>query len=315
MTATDLDRHRAFSSKGLYRIAVTGASGLIGSALVPFLIGGGHTVHRLVRARPAAPTDIMWDPTGGQVNAASLEGMHAVVHLAGENIATRWTAQQKAKIRNSRVEGTRLLARTLASLRSKPKVLVAASATGIYGDRGDEILDESSTPGADFLAVVGREWEQAAEPARDAGIRVVNTRFGVVLSPKGGALAKMLPPFRLGVGGKIGSGRQWMSWIALDDVVGAIHFAAFTDSLAGPVNTVSPQPVTNEQFAHTLGQVLHRPSLAAVPEFAVKLMFGEMGKATVLASQRALPRKLQSAGFSFRHPELGQALRYELESG
>jgi uncharacterized protein (TIGR01777 family) len=313
MAATDPDRHRAVSAKGLYRVAVTGASGLVGSALVRLLTGGGHTVHRMVRSRPTAPTDILWDPARGQLDAASLEGVDAVVHLAGESIATRWTAQHKAMIRSSRVEGTRLLATTLASLRAKPKVLVSASATGIYGDRGNEVLDESSTPGADFLATVGREWEQAAEPARDAGIRVVYARFGVILSPKGGALAKMLPPFQLGAGGKIGSGRQWMSWIALDDVVGAIRFAIFTDFLTGPVNTVAPQPVTNEEFARTLGQVLHRPSFATVPEFVVKLMFGEMGRATILASQRVLPRRLKSAGFTFRHPELGEALRHEIE--
>jgi uncharacterized protein (TIGR01777 family) len=312
MTDRDLDRHRVFAAKGLYRVAVTGASGLIGSALVPFLSGGGHTIHRLVRSTVATSTDILWDPTANRIDAAALEGVDAVVHLAGENIATRWTAQQKARIRDSRVMGTRLLSATLASLRTKPRVLVAASAVGIYGDRAAEILDESSPPGGGFLAGVVREWEQAAEPARRAGIRVVNTRFGVILSPKGGALAKLLLPFRLGVGGKIGSGRQWMSWIALDDVVGALQFAIFSQSLAGPVNTVAPQPVTNEQFAHTLGQVLHRPSMATVPELAVKLMFGEMGKETVLASQRVLPRALQSAGFTFRHAELGEALRYEL---
>jgi uncharacterized protein (TIGR01777 family) len=313
MTASDLDRHRAFSAQGLYRVAVTGASGLVGSALVPFLANGGHTVHRLVRSRPTGAMDIAWDPSRRQVDAGRLEGLDAVVHLAGENIAARWTPQQKARIRSSRVDGTRLLATALASLRNKPKVLVSASAIGIYGDRGDEILDESSAPGSDFLSAVAREWEAAADPARQAGIRVVNLRFGVILSPKGGALAKILPPFRLGAGGKVGSGRQWMSWIALDDVLGVIQFAIFTDSVTSPVNAVAPQPVTNEQFAHTLGQVLHRPSFASVPEFVVKMMFGEMGKATVLASQRVLPRKLQSAGFTFRHPELAEALRYELE--
>lgn len=238
------------------------------------------------------------------------EGPDAVVHLAGENIArARWSERQKALIRDSRVKGTRLLCDLLARYSPPPKALVCASAVGYYGDRADEILKEESAPGSGFLADVCREWEAATQPAVERGIRVVNLRIGIVLSPMGGALAKMLTPFKLGVGGTIGSGRQYMSWIALDDVVGAIHFALTNESLHGPVNAVAPNPVTNREFTHTLGRVLSRPTLFPMPAFAARLVLGEMADALLLASARVEPAQLLASGFTFRHPDLEAALR------
>ena len=313
VTAADLERHARFADRGTLRVAVTGATGLIGRTLVGFLATGGHEVRRLVRSRSAMrPGDVYWNPAAGEIDASGLDGLDAVVHLAGETVSERWTAAHRRAIRESRVQGTGLLARTLAALSRPPKVLVSASAVGYYGDGGDRELDESSPPGTDFLAGVAREWEAAAAPAAARGIRVVHPRSGVVLSAGGGALARLLPPFKLGAGGKIGSGKQWMSWIALDDVVGALHFLLFTDSLAGPVNVTSPNPVTNAEFGRTLGHVLHRPALATVPALALRLMYGEMADTMLLAGQRVLPRKLQAAGFTFRHPELEEALRWEL---
>jgi uncharacterized protein (TIGR01777 family) len=235
-----------------------------------------------------------------------------VIHLAGDPVSERWTAEHKRAIRESRVKGTGLLARALAGLARPPKVLVTASAVGYYGDGGDRLLDESSPAGSDFLAQVSREWEAAAAPAAERGIRVAHARFGLVLSPAGGALAKLLPSFKLYGGGKLGSGRQWTSWIALDDVIGALHHILFTDSLSGPVNVVAPNPVTNEQFGKTLGRVLGRPSAVTVPAFVIRAMFGEMADAMLLAGQRVVPRKLLESGFEFRFPELEAALRWEL---
>ena len=300
-----------------WRIAVTGASGLIGSALVAALSTDGHQVSRLVRSRRSseAAGAIFWDPATRLLDARHLEGFDAFVHLAGETIAERWTTAQKRKIRKSRVEGTRLLCEAVALLRRPPRVLVSASAIGIYGDRGDNIVDETSPPGTDFLAETAREWEAMAEPARRAGVRVVNARFGIVLSPRGGALAKMLIPFKLGVGGRVGSGQQWMSWVSLHDAVRAVQFALSTAALAGPVNVVSPKPVTNAEFSMTLARVLRRPSFVVVPGFLVRTLFGEMGDVTLLSSQRVLPRRLQGAGFEFRLPELERALRFELQAG
>ncbi|MEP6693004.1 MAG: TIGR01777 family oxidoreductase, partial [Gemmatimonadaceae bacterium] len=250
-------------------VAVTGATGLVGSALVASLVGAGHTVRRLVR-RSAPPLagvqDVPWNPSAGELDVRDLAGLGAVVHLAGESVAQRWTPKVKDDIRTSRVDSTRLLAERLARLEPPPRVLVSASAVGIYGNRGDEVLDESSSLGSDFLAGVGRDWEAATEPAARAGVRVVNTRFGIVLSAHGGALTKMLPPFRLGAGGTLGDGSQWTSWVALADVVSALRFAIDRESMAGPVNVTAPTPVTNAQFTQTLGEVLHRPTLARVPK-------------------------------------------------
>jgi len=297
------------------RVLVSGASGLVGSALVPALETAGHSVVRLVRREPAANAanevhlDPMIDPPlATPAEAGKPKGFDAVVHLAGESIAGRWTAAKKTRIRESRVQGTRMLASALSRSDPCPKVMVCASAIGIYGNRGDELLREESAPGADFLAEVGKEWEEATEPASRVGIRVVSLRIGVVLSPRGGALGRMLTPFRMGVGGRIGSGHQWMSWITLDDLVGVIQHALATESLHGPVNTVAPSPVTNAQFTRALGQVLHRPTVFPLPEFMVRLMFGEMGEALLLGSQRVECGKLLASDYNFRHPELKSAL-------
>ncbi len=290
-------------------IAVSGATGMIGGALVNRLRGQGHSVRRLVRPAPrVSDGDIVWDPAAGRLDPAALEGVDAVVHLAGEPIAQRWTAEKKRAIRESRVAGTTLLARTIASLGRKPRVLVSGSAVGFYGDRGDELLDERSPRGTGFLADVAGEWEAATAPASGAGIRVVLLRTGVVLSAGGGALAKLLPPFKLGMGGPIGSGRQWMSWIGLEDQLRAIELAIAAEALGGPVNLVAPNPVTNAGFATALGRALHRPAIVPVPALVVELMFGEMARETILAGQRVAPRALLDAGFEFRHPDLESAL-------
>jgi len=289
------------------RVAVAGASGLLGTALVRRLAADGHTVLRLVRRAPRGAGEVRWDPAAGVVDAAALEGVDAVVNLAGENVGERWSAERKARIRASRADATRLLATALAGLERKPRVLVNASAVGIYGDRGDERLDETSAPGGGFLAEVVRDWEAATEPASAAGIRVVLPRFGVVLSARGGALAKMLTPFKLGAGGPMGSGSQWMSWISMDDAVALMELAIHDERLAGPVNAVAGA-VTNHQFARTLGGVLRRPALLPVPAFALRLAFGEMADETILASQRAEPRALTQLGYSFIHPELEGAI-------
>jgi uncharacterized protein (TIGR01777 family) len=286
---------------------------LIGSALVDELVAAGHTVHRLVRSdRRRRDGDIVWDPAAGKLDPRALEGIGAVVHLAGEPIAQRWTAAAKRRIRESRVRGTELLATTIAGLERPPRVLVSGSAMGIYGDRGDEELDEASTAGRGFLAETALAWERAAEPAVRAGVRVMKIRTGLVLSPRGGALAKMLLPFRLGAGGRIGSGRQWVSWIGLDDTVGAIAFALQAEGLSGPVNLSAPAAVTNAELTETLARVLHRPAIVPVPAIALRLAFGEMGEATLLASQRMRPRRLLNGGYRFRHPTLEGALRHEL---
>jgi hypothetical protein len=269
-------------------------------------------VARLVRALPTAGGDIPWDPAAGRLDPARLEGLDAVVHLAGENIAGRWTAAKKARIRSSRVEGTRLLAEALAGLKRPPKTLLCASAIGYYGDRGAELLREESPAGTGFLAEVCREWEAAARPAAEKGLRVVHLRIGVVLSPAGGALARMLMPFKLGLGGRIGSGSQFMSWIASDDLSGVIRHALTTESLRGPVNAVAPQAVTNLEFTQTLGRVLRRPTPFPMPAFAARLAFGEMAEALLLASARVEPTRLVASGYRFRAPELEGALRHLL---
>ena len=294
------------------RIAVTGASGLIGSALVPFLETGGHTVVRMVRSRPG-PGEVYWDPSRGTLDPAGLEGIDAVIHLAGENLAGgRWTAERKRALRDSRTKGTRLLAESLARLARPPRVLISASAIGIYGDRGDTLLDESAESGTGFLADLGRDWEAAAAPARDAGIRVAHPRMGVVLSPRGGALARLLLPFRTGLGGPIGNGRQWWSCVSIDDAIGALHHAAVAPALSGPFNVTAPEPLTNRDFARTLGRVLRRPAIVPVPAFALRAALGEMADAALLASARVVPGVLGATGYRFRHPTVEAALRHVL---
>jgi len=291
---------------------VAGASGLIGSALVPYLTTGGHTVVRLGRSGRGADT-IMWDPAAGSIDRAALEGFDAVVHLAGETVSGgRWTTEKKARIRDSRSDGTRVLVEALTGLERPPKVLVSASAIGIYGDRGSELLREDSPSAAGFLADVCKAWEAATAPAAAHGIRVVNLRFGVVLSAAGGALATMLTPFMLGVGGPVGDGSQFMSWIALDDVLDAVLFALTTPTLTGPVNAVAPHSGTNRDFATSLARVLGRPAIIPFPAAAVRLLFGEMGDELLLASTRVDPGRLTAAGFRFRYPELEPALRHLL---
>lgn len=292
-------------------ILLSGSSGLIGSALIPALAGEGHRVTRLVRSTPRDAGDsIPWDPAAGVLDAPSLEGFDAVVHLAGESIAGgRWTVERKARIRDSRVNGTRLLSERLAQLARPPKVLISASAVGYYGDRGDETLTEESPPGSKFLAGVCSEWEAATELAAHRGIRVVVLRCGVVLSPTAGALAKMLFPFRMGVGGVVGSGKQYFSWISIDDLVRAIMHVLKTDSLRGAVNAVAPHAVTNAEFTKALGQVLGRPTIVPMPAFAARIAFGEMADELLLASARVVPSKLLDSRFVFRHTEIEPALR------
>jgi uncharacterized protein (TIGR01777 family) len=295
------------------KILLSGASGLIGAALVPFLTTGGHIVTRLVRSQPRPETnDVLWDPERGVNDPASLEGFDAVVHLAGENIVGRWSAAKRTRIRDSRVLGTKRLCDTLARLSSPPKVIVSASAIGYYGDRGAEVLTEESAAGHGFLAEVCQAWEEATLPAVQRHIRVVTARIGIALSPTSGALAQMLLPFRLGLGGVIGSGEQYMSWVALDDVVGAIHHALFTDTLYGPVNVTAPHPVTNREFTATLGRVLGRPTVLSVPASVVRLALGGMADELLLSSARVEPRRLQEAQYTFRHPELKGALQHIL---
>lgn len=296
------------------RILISGSSGLIGSALVPFLSAQGHTITCLVRSKTPSPASaISWEPETGTIDSSQLEGFDAVVHLAGESIAGgRWTAARKARIRESRVKGTRLLATALAGLERQPRVLLCASAMGYYGDRGDEILHEDSPAGTGFLAEVCRAWEQAADPARQRGIRVLHLRTGLVLAATGGALPRMLPPFKLGVGGVIGSGRQYWSWITLDDHVAAIHHVLVSESLVGPVNLVVPRAVTNREFIEALGRVLSRPTLFPLPAFAARLALGEMADELLLASQRLEPTRLMASGYPYRYPELEPALRHVL---
>ncbi len=295
-------------------VLISGSSGLVGSALVPSLKQEGHMVTRLVRSTPTAGGKaVVWDPDKGQLSTAALEGIDAVVHLAGENIAAgRWTAERKARIRDSRVKGTSLLSETLARLERPPRVLVSASAIGYYGSRGDEVLTEESGPSTGFLAEVCQAWEEATAPAARRGIRVALLRYGVIFSGHGGALAKMLTPFRLGLGGRIGDGRQYVSWVALDDAVGAVHHALATEALTGPVNAVAPQPVTNAEFTKILGRVLGRPTVFPMPAFAARLAFGELADELLLSSQRVKPARLLDSNYPFRFPDLEGALRHVL---
>ncbi|MCX7620005.1 MAG: TIGR01777 family oxidoreductase [Acidimicrobiales bacterium] len=291
-------------------IAVTGSTGFIGSAVVDHLRARGDTVKRLVRDPTAAgPDDLVWDPMQGSIDRRGLEGVEAVIHLAGAGIADRrWSAHQKRLILESRTRGTSLLAQTIASLRNKPRVLISGSAIGFYGDRGDELLTEQSAPGSGFLAEVVEAWEQSARDAVDAGIRVAFIRTGIVLHPRGGAMSKMLPLFRFGLGGRLGSGRQWWSWITLDDEVGAICFLLDHD-VAGPVNLTAPEPVTNREFTKALGAALHRPTVLPVPRFGPKLLLGsELAEELLFTSQRVVPTVLESAGYEFHHRSIEAGL-------
>lgn len=298
------------------RVGVTGSTGLIGTALCDALRRAGDAVVPIVRGAPR-PGDLHWDPVAGEIDAAGLEGLDAVVHLAGAGIGdARWSEARKRLIRESRVAGTRLLAAALARLERPPAVLVSGSAVGWYGNRGDEPCTEASPPPAapDFLAEVCRDWEAATEPAEAAGIRVVHLRTGIVLARQGGALARLVPPFRLGLGGRTGSGSQWMSWIALDDEIGAIRHILVTDALSGPVNATAPNPVTNLEFTRTLARVLGRPAVLPTPLLPLRLRYGtELVQHLLVEGQRVLPEKLVAAGYAFRHPELDGALRAILE--
>jgi uncharacterized protein (TIGR01777 family) len=294
------------------RIAIAGASGLVGSALIPEFESGGHEIVRLVRNTPKAG-EIEWHPNQDEIDPATLAGFDAIINLAGEPIAEgRWTEEKKKKIRDSRVNGTHLLSEAMAKLARKPRVFLCASATGIYGDRGDETLDEQSESGGGFLAGVCREWEKATEPAVNAGVRVVNLRFGPILARAGGMLEKMLTPFKMGLGGKIGSGKQYISWVGIDDVVTAMKLALTDESIRGPLNIVSPKPVTNEQFTRALGEALSRPTVMSMPAFAARLAFGEMADEMLLVSQKVVPKRLTSARFRFAYPTLQSALQHYL---
>jgi uncharacterized protein (TIGR01777 family) len=295
------------------RVLISGASGLIGRALTDRLRSAGDTVQTLVRRKPEeSKGEIRWDVGAGALDASCLDGIDAVVHLAGKPIALRWTEETKQAILDSRVPATTMLAQTVARLPHKPRVFISASAVGFYGSRGDQSLDEASAPGDGFLADVCRQWEEASRPARDAGIRTVQLRTGIVLSRAGGMLARVLPHFRMGAGGVVGTGRQWLSWISLADALAAIRHAIATVELAGPVNLTAPEPVPNVEFSRTLARLLGRPTLVPLPAFAVKMLFGEMGEELLLSGQKVLPRKLIASGFSFAHPDLESALRWAL---
>lgn len=297
------------------KVLVSGSHGLVGKALIRSLTSDGHEIVRLVRNKPSGAGEVEWHPNEGSIDAASLEGLDAVVHLAGESIASsRWNDEKKRAIRESRSKGTALLSDALARLAQPPSVFVSASAIGYYGNRADELLTEESAPGKDFLASVCVDWEKATKPAVEKGIRTVNARFGIILDAEEGALGKMLTPFRMGIGGRVGNGKQWMSWIAIEDVVNGLKFLISDESMSGPVNFVAPNPVTNAEFTKTLGHVLSKPTLIPVPEFGVRLAFGEMGEALLLGSQRVEPRVLQQKGFKFAQPSLESALRNLLAS-
>lgn len=296
-------------------VAITGASGLVGAALVRSLRQDGLTVQRLVRREARGPDEVFWDPAAGWIDAARLEGVDAIVHLAGESLAGGlWTEEYKRKIRESRVKGTGLVAGALAGLARRSRVLISASAVGIYGDRGEATLTEADPPGSGFLAEVAQAWEAAAEPARLAGIRVVHPRFGVIVDPAGGMLRTALLPFRLGLGARLGSGQQWMSWITLRDVIAVIRLLLERNDLAGPVNVTAPVPVTNRQFTASLAEALHRPAFLFLPAPMLQLFLGDLGREAMLASTRAVPSRLLEAGYPFRDPDLKRALAEMLGS-
>jgi uncharacterized protein len=310
----DLKRYSPFAKKGPLRIVMSGATGLIGKELSTFLSCAGYQVQSLVRHQPQPHSrEIFWDPYRKELDKNSLESVDAVIHLAGENVGDRpWDERKKLFIRESRVQGTRFLAETLASLKNPPKVMLCASAVGYYGDRGEESLTEESAAGKGFLPETCQAWEQAAEPAVQAGIRVVNVRTGLVLSRSGGALARMLPYFNSFMGGPIGPGSQWMSWVSMEDLVGIYHYLIHTDFISGPVNATSPKPVTNHVFTQKLGKILKKPAIFRLPAFLVRARYGEMGETLLLQGQRVKPDKLANAGFEFLYPDLETALGWEL---
>ena len=297
------------------KILVTGASGMIGRPLCKLLESKGHELLLAGRGDPKKPNQIKWTVGQGFADPERIEGLDAVVHLAGESISggLRWTQNKKRAIRDSRVIGTRNIVDTFRSLSNKPKVFISGSAIGYYGDRGDEILTESSPPGDTFLADVCKEWEAESLRAGELGIRTVLIRTGIVLTKDGGALGTMLTPFKMGVGGVVGTGQQWMSWVSLDDEVGIIDHALENEAVEGPINAVSPNPVTNEHFTRALGAAIHRPTILPLPEFAVNLIFGEMGDELLLASTRAIPKRSQQTGYRFRFPDLSEALGHALK--
>ncbi|HYJ92311.1 MAG TPA: TIGR01777 family oxidoreductase [Pyrinomonadaceae bacterium] len=296
------------------KILITGATGLIGSALQKSLRDGGHDLLLASRKPPKNDNFIQWDVSEGFAEPEKLEGVHAVIHLAGENLSgLRWTDEKKKAIRDSRILGTRNVVDTISNLKQRPQILIAASAVGFYGDRGDDIMTETSSPGKNFLADVCREWEAESRRAEDSGIRTVLLRTGIVLSKDGGALGTMLTPFKFGLGGVVGSGKQWMSWISLDDQIAVINYALENENIRGAVNSVSPNPVTNEEFTKAMGEVLYRPTIIPIPEFAVHLAFGEMGDALLLDSTRVIPKRLEEAGFKFKYPDLKKALQHAVE--
>jgi uncharacterized protein (TIGR01777 family) len=311
-TRLDLTRHGTVN-QGPLHVAITGATGLVGAQLVAFLQTGGHTVSRIVRKSTGADDEMLWDPARGEIDAQAIEGLDAVVHMAGASIGSwPWSQKRKAAIRDSRVNGTKLLARTLSGLQRPPAVLVSTSAVGYYGSRGDEVLSETSPSGSGFLADVCRDWEAAAQPAAAAGIRVVHPRFGVVLAGEGGMLPLVAKVVRAGIGGPLGNGRQYLAWIALDDLLGIILEAILNPALEGPVNAVAPQAITNAEFTRALGTVLHRPTIVPAPAFAIRAVTGELADNVILTSQRVEPSRLQSHGFRFAFPTIDTALRHEL---
>uniref|UniRef100_UPI00404A4FE1 TIGR01777 family oxidoreductase n=1 Tax=Cephaloticoccus sp. TaxID=1985742 RepID=UPI00404A4FE1 len=296
-----------------HRILVSGASGMLGGALVPSLRAMGHEVHTLVRRPVQNANEIEWDPAAGKLDAAQLKGITAVIHLAGANVAGgRWTQQRRALIRDSRIESARTLLRAMSELEHKPEVVISAAATGVYGERGDEILTEESSSGTGFLSEVCRDWEGKLFEAETMGLRTVALRFGLVLSPTGGVLSKILPVFKLGLGGRLGDGRQWMSWVALDDLLAIVQMALTEKRVRGPINVVAPNPVRNAEFTRLLAQVLHRPYFFPVPAAILRLIFGQMANETVLASSRVMPAKLTELGYQFRHADLDQTFRHLL---
>ena len=312
----DLERHAAFSGRPRLKVAVAGASGMVGSQLCSFLTSGGHEVRRLVRRTAATADEVRWDPARGEIDAAALAGLDAVVNLAGENIGQRWSPQKRVAIKTSREQGTALLAKALAGLDAPAPALVNASAVGFYGaGLSDAVLGEDSPAGDDYLAEVCLAWEGATAAARDAGVRVVTPRFGVVMSAREGALAKQLRPYRLGAGGPVGSGKQWLSWVAPDDLVAIIYTLLYDNDLSGAVNAVAPQPVVNREFARVLGRVVRRPAELPLPALAVRGLFGEMGEVMLLRGQRVAPMRLQAHGFRWYYPDLEDALRFELGQG